>query len=74
MSSASTETPEEFVQYIYVEETWVPKFVAVFLKKGYWIDLQFDRKAVKWRLRFAVNVDLRRDFPTALHGKFSINP
>lgn len=74
MSSASTETPEIYVQYIYVEEEWVPKFMALFIKKQWWIDLQFDRKAVKWRLRFAVNVDLRKDLPTALHGKFSINP
>jgi hypothetical protein len=74
LSSASTETPDAAAQYIYIQEAWLPKFLAVFIRNGWWIDLQYIGKVEQWRLRFAINVDLRRDLPTALHGKFSIKP
>lgn len=74
MSSASTETPEYAAQYIYVENDQLLKFLAWFQLKHYWFDVQWRDKNHVFRIRFAINVDLRNELPTSLRGKFSVNP
>lgn len=72
--SASTETPNFAAQYIYVENDQLLRFIALFMLKHWWVDIQWIEAAKKFRLRFAVNIDLRNDLPASLRGKFSVNP
>lgn len=74
MASASTETPDHAAQAIYVEKLYMLRFVSWFIDKEYWFDVQFVHPSQKYQLRFAVNIDLRREFPASLRGKFSSKP
>lgn len=74
MSSASRDTPDKYAQYIFVERPYVDKFVTWFVDKQYWFDVQWVRPGNKYQFRFAVNIDLRREFPASLRGKFSSTP
>jgi hypothetical protein len=70
LSSASTTTPDYAAQNIYVEKEYVPRFLAWFVDQQFWVDVQWVSDGL-YQLRFAVNVDLRSELPTALRGKFS---